>query len=1183
MRRRSVRFAVFAVLGLFLGFFAGSLYAQTTSATVNGRITDPQGNSVPAVEVRAVNIDTNVDFIAKTNDAGIYVISDLPPGRYRLLVRKEGFKEINKVNFELHVQDTVEQNFSLEIGSISQSITVTGSVTPLNTETAKEASTINNVMVQDLPIVVGSALRSPLDLASLTPEAKNYNTAIANGSAAPGTNTSDSFSIGGGQARAFGITLNGITLMAGNSTPNSWLTYNTPPLDAITEFTVETNGYKAEFGHAQGGVMTFSSKAGTNAFHGSAFEFLRNTDLDANYFFSNKNHIPRSIYKQNDFGINAGGPVYIPHIINGKNKTFFYAAYEGFRNRVGANGTAFTVPTAKMLTGDFSDWVNSSNQMIPIYDPTTTTLTPGGYVRTPFTNNYISPTVWDPLASKLVGVFAGGTGGQVLPNTTAADGTVGAVQNNYLVTKGTIVSPWNKFSINGDHVINDKNSISGYYGRTRETNTGGPDGAPVLPGNYSNYQPQHNSSDVFRASWTHTFNPTVLNYLYLGANVWKQFAESYQQAQGNWQSKFCYPNVPTCNLTLMPVLYGSDGWSQWGSTGDSGSNQPVYSMNDNLTWVHGRHTFKFGGTYQHNDYDGLSDSGVMGYTNYSTAETAVPGNTNYKTGGGNSFASFLLGQVDSGTVTTHRLIDQVYRYMAAFAQDDWHVSNRLTINAGLRWESTLPDLNPVNELTNFNPTKPNPKAGNIPGALDFAGYGPGRIGRTNFGGYHFLGFGPRLGIAYRLDNKTVIRAAYSRSFGFDVTAQGSAHYSGFFQVFSPVNTTTGVQPSWQFQNGFPAYPLPPLIDPSFGNGSAVQWFQGAEATLLPTIDAWTFSIQRQLTPTTMVEIAYSGDKGTHLLSGEDNYDQTPFSDFQKYGATLLNSSATSQAAVNAGITLPWPTFTGSVSQALRPFPQYTAIDTESGGGDHSGSSEYEALILQLQKRVGSGLTVQTSYVFSKLEDTSEGAAQQVYAMNQAQRYLDKSISGDDLTHNFKLAWVYELPFGKNKRYLTSGAASAILGDWRVSGIQYYSSGYPISLATTISLPIFAGSNRPTVPSNSGWGCSKTSNFDPSVDTFFQPASFFGAQPSNTFGNAPRYNGGCRQFANYNENLSLNRKIRITERVNLDFRMEGYNIFNRVRFGTGSTTLQSSTFGKLTSNNDIFNTPRQLQAALRLNW
>ncbi len=1185
------------VLVGFIGFCVSSmvmpLFAQTASATINGRISDPQGEVVPGVEVRAVNIDTNVDYIARTNAAGFYVISNIPPGRYRLLVRKEGFKEINKVNLELHVQDTVEQNFSLEIGSVSQSITVMSAVSALNTETEKESSNISNTMVQDLPIVVGGALRSPLDLASLTPEGKNYNTAIANGAAAPGTNTSDSFSIGGGQPRAFGITLDGVTLMAGNSTPNSWLTYNTPPLDAITEFTVETNGYKAEFGHAQGGVMTFSSKSGTNSLHGSAFEFLRNTDLDSNYFFSNLNGLPRSIYKQNDFGINAGGPVYIPHIINGKNKTFFYADYEGFRNRVGATGTAFTLPTAQMLQGNFSGWVNSSGAMIPIYDPNSTTLNPatGQYTRCQFGTcpgqtgglNVIPTTEFDPLASKLVGVFAGGPSGQVLPNTTAAPGTVGAVQDNYLVTSGTIVSPWNKFSIKGDHIFNDNNRIAGYYGRTRETNTGGPDGPPDLPGYFDEYQPQHNRSDVFRASWTHTFNPTLLNYFYVGANIWKQYAEPYQEVQGNWQSKFCYPNVPNCNLDLMPVFFGSDGYTQWGSSGDSGSNQPVYSYNDNLTWVHGRHTFKFGGTYQHNDYDGISDSGDMGYTNYSTAETAVPGNTNFETGGGNSFASFLLGQVDSGTVTTPRLIDQVYRYIAAFAQDDFHVNNRLTVNIGLRWETTLPDLNPVNELSNFSPTEPNPEAGNIPGALQFAGFGPGRIGRSDFGGYHFRAFGPRLGLAYSVNSKTVIRAAYSRSFGFDVTAQGSAHYQGFFQIFSPANTTTGVEPTWVFQDGFPPYPLPPIINPSFSNGNTVNWFQGGDATLMPTIDSWTFSIQRELSPTTMVEIAYSADKGTHLLSGLDNYNQVPFSDFEEYGGTLLNSSVTSPAAVAAGIALPYPTFTGSVAQALRPYPQYLSIDTWDGGGDHSSNSEYEALILQLQRRLSSGLTVQTSYVYSKLMDDSEGAAQQNNAMDQARHFLDKSISGDDLTHNFKLVWVYELPFGREKRFVTQGAGAALLGDWRVSAIQNYSSGFPIALATTVSLPIFAGTNRPTVPSNYGWGCSDTPNFDPSVDTFFKPASFFGTQPTNTFGNATRYNGACRQFPIYNENLSLNRKIRLTEKLNLDFRVEGFNIFNRVRFGTGSTTLQSATFGKLTSNNDIFNTPRQLQMALRLNW
>lgn len=216
-------------------------------------------------------------------------------------------------------------------------------------------------------------------------------------------------------------------------------------------------------------------------------------------------------------------------------------------------------------------------------------------------------------------------------------------------------------------------------------------------------------------------------------------------------------------------------------------------------------------------------------------------------------------------------------------------------------------------------------------------------------------------------------------------------------------------------------------------------------------------------------------------------------------------------------------------------------------------------------------------------DDSEGAAQQNNAMDQARHFLEKSISGDDLTHNFKLAWVYELPLGKGKRFANNGAAAALFGDWRVSAVQFYSSGFPIALGTTVSLPLFAGTNRPTVPSNYGWGCSSTSNFDPSADTFFKSASFFGTQPTTTFGNATRYNGACRQFPNFNENVSLNRKIRLTEKVNLDFRMEGFNIFNRVRFGTGSTTLQSSTFGKLTSNNDIFNTPRQLQAALRLNW
>jgi hypothetical protein len=320
--------------------------------------------------------------------------------------------------------------------------------------------------------------------------------------------------------------------------------------------------------------------------------------------------------------------------------------------------------------------------------------------------------------------------------------------------------------------------------------------------------------------------------------------------------------------------------------------------------------------------------------------------------------------------------------------------------------------------------------------------------------------------------------------------------------------------------------------------------------------------------------------GTHLGAELDNYDQDPLSDLTTYGATLLNSSITSAAAIAAGIKKPYPTFTGSVAQALRPYPQYLSVDTGGGAGDHSGKSNYNAAIFQAQKRFGNGLTFQASYVFSKLL-TNQDIVSGNTAMDAYHRNLEKSIGEFDLTHNVKAAWIYELPFGKGRRFLTSGAGSAVLGGWRLSATQFYSSGMPVALATTVSLPLFGGTNRPTVPSNQGWGCSKIKQFDPTVDNFFVPASFFGPQPTTVFGDATRYDPSCRQFPNYNENLSVLRSFRVTEKMHLDFRFEAFNLFNRVRFGTGSTTLQSSTFGHLLSNSDLLNTPRQMQVALKL--
>ncbi|MFN8006255.1 MAG: hypothetical protein U0V70_04365 [Terriglobia bacterium] len=281
--------------------------------------------------------------------------------------------------------------------------------------------------------------------------------------------------------------------------------------------------------------------------------------------------------------------------------------------------------------------------------------------------------------------------------------------------------------------------------------------------------------------------------------------------------------------------------------------------------------------------------------------------------------------------------------------------------------------------------------------------------------------------------------------------------------------------------------------------------------------------------------------------------------------------------------MPYPGFTGSVAQALRPYPQILSLDTAGGGGDHSGSSSYNAFIASINKRMGGGLTFMSSYVFSKLLTDSESGALAVSAMDMGNRRLEKSISGFDVTHNFKVAGVYELPFGKDKKWVTKGVAAAIAGDWSVGGIGYYSSGLPVGLTTTVALPLFAGANRPTISTYDGWGCSDIGNFDPSTMTFFQPASFYGLQPTTVFGNATRYNSKCRQFPNYTENITVTRTFKFTERFNMDFRFEMFNAFNRVRFGTGSTTLQSQTFGRLTSNSDILNNPRQIQFGIKFYW
>jgi len=1169
-----------------LALLALNVFAQSERGAITGAVRDASGAVVPSAKITVTNSATNVSVNATSNDQGEFTVPSLQPGTYIVRIEKQGFRPNEEKGLPVDAGSNVRADATLQVGSSTQVIEVQASAAQLQTEDAKNSVTLQNKLVDDLPLVVNGSVRTPFDLASLTPDAKNLG----------GDN---GFSIGGGQAAAYGTSLDGVSTNTSRALSKSWVASNSPSVEAIEQFTVDTNGYKAEYGHAGGGNLTYASKSGTNQFHGSAYEFVRNNDFDANNWFNNRSGIANSIYKQNDFGATVGGPVWIPKVYHGKDKTFFFFSYEGFRNRAGANGTQFTIPTPEMYSGNFQNWVTSAGTLIPVYNPLTQTTSGSTVTRQVFPNNTIPQSLWSPAAVKALGVFQ--SSGVLKPNTGAVPGTAAYVANNYLETSGTQIYPVNKWSIKGDHTFNEKQSISGYFGDDHEHQTYGADGPPTLPGLYSNYNDLLQWSYVARMSWNWIFSPTKINHFFAGGNDWNQDHKPPQEYIGNWQNKFCLGNVPNCNENLVNLFSGGTGdtYSTWGGQADNGSENTVYAYNDDFTWIKGNHTFKFGGMYQINHYNGFGRQCEAGCVGFSYEETGVPGGTN-PNAGGNAFASFLLGYADSGQIDTVRFIGQQFYYFGGFFQDDWKVSKKLVVNVGVRWDGNLPPTGLNDRWTDFSPTTPNPAAGGIPGAVLFAGTCSGCVGTRSLANLWPWGFGPHLGIAYSKDEKTVIRAAYARSYGALVSVSGSTHNSGFTLTQTDSNTTNGITPTFTLDGGFPPYTVPPFINPSVSNGTNVAWFQGDETTKLPAYDNFNFSLQREFKGM-IAEVQYSGVMGEHLQTELLDYNQISPSYLTAFGTpaqsiSVLNSSITSATGIASGVKLPYAGFTGTVAQALRPFPQYNVIDTYAGQGDHSGHSTYNAAIVKLQKRLSNGLTFQGSYVFSKLLTDSDSAWGTAYAADFFNRGLEKSIGAYDVTHDFKFSAVYDLPFGRGQKYVSKGPAAWLIGNWRVSTINLYASGTPVGVSTSLTLPIYApgdsGSTRlpPYITSYNGWQPSYNGNFNPTTENFFVPygSGPFPTQGSGTsligIGNSTRYNPKLRLFPNYTENMSLARSFPIgheASKTRIEFRAEAFNVFNRVRFGTGSTQLQSQTFGVLSGSGSQINSPRSLQLALKL--
>jgi hypothetical protein len=1154
---------------IFVLPFAAS--AQTERGTITGVVMDTTKAAVPGVSIRVINTGTNAAANVVSSESGSYSAANLPPGTYKIEATLQGFQTSNVEGIILNAGTTARIDVTLNLGSVSESVNVVAENQTVSTEDAKVATTVSNRLIDELPLVVGGAMRSPFDLLTTVPEARG---------------SGNSTSLGGGQGGAFGATLDGISVNTNRQADTNETAFLTPSLEAITEFQVETNGFKPEFGQAAGGSITFASKSGTNVLSGSGYGFFRHDSLDKKGFFE----ATKGVYKQSDVGGSLGGPLTIPNLYSGRNRTFFFASYEGFYNKQGSNAAFRSVPTPEMWDGDFSNWVNANGQRITIYDPATTRVGPtGALIRDPFPNNRIPADRFSATAKQYIALARS----VLVPNQGAAPGTFGYINNNYVSEGRSTIETTNKYSLKVDHTLSNTNRVAYVFNRTRNGIEAGPDGATGLPAPFSEFSQNTFDGDLHRASWDWV-GARMVNHLTVGANTFNKNAFSPNVDQ-NWQDKVCIKNAIDCNQNMGAVTFSE--FSTWGAASYNGTKQPRFTVKDDVTFIKGSHTVKTGFTYDRQQANGFGQQDYAGRVGFDFKQTGVPGVTNFANAGGSSFASFLLGYAHTGRTETIRYLQQIYPYYGFYAQDDWRMNDKFVLNYGVRYEFTRPPVAGGDQYSELDPTKPNPAVNGYPGALIFAGEGPGREGRRSLVDGYYGSWAPRLSGAYALDDKTTIRGGVGRSYGRVTVISGTSHFAGFIGQYAFSNGDNGVTPTFLLDQGLPAYPLPPQIDPAFSNNTNIDYWNGDAAMRPATYDTWTISMQRELRSGMTVEVDYNGSKGSNLQANLLNLNQIPLSVVNdliaRFGAagavTLLNSQVTSAAAVAAGIKPPYANFTNpavqttrSVAQALRPFPQYGTINTSNSGGDKTGRSMYHAGVLKLTQRMSGGFLFQGSYTYSKLMTNADAFSGSTGAMDTAQPELEYSIGRFDQTHSIKLNTVYELPWGEGKRWLNSGVASHVLGGWRIAAVQSYVSGLPIGVTTSAPLPIFNGTNRPNV-TGADWRAPVAGDeFNPRVDRFLNRAAF--VQPVGQLGNAPRINGDVRRFWNLSENVSLAKTISMTDGLRMDVRVEAFNVLNRIVWGApvnnGGTDFSSNNFGLI---NSTANSPRQMQLGLKLYW
>lgn len=1103
-----------ALLLLLLTVGSRGLWAQIDAGSITGTVTDHSGAVIAGAKVIITNQDTGVATTTTTNSGGTYVVSALKVGTYTITVESQGFQKSVHTGIVLNVQDRKQVDAILELGELSQEVKVSGDVPLLQTESAGVGEVIAQRTIVDLPLNGRQYDQLALLVPGVTvdtPRQRGRGEGVfdVNGN----WGTQNNFILDGVDNNSFSE-----SLQEGSAQ------VVVPAVDSLSEFNMQTRTYDAEFGRNAGSVINATTKSGTNQIHGNAYEFLRNSALDANNFFLNQAGLSNPEFRQNQYGFTLGGPIVIPKVYNGRNRTFWFGNYEGTRISQGTTLIG-TVPTPLMREGNFTELPQN------IFSPTAAGL---GQFAGCIVGKVISSSCMDPLAQKLLSLYP-------LPNTNLGqEGVPGGFTGNNYINSPTYTRNVDAGAIRVDHSISANDNIFGRF-TTNDTTLLDPgilySFNPIADGGQQAVAGKTRNRGTNAAfGYTHVFSPTLLNEFRAGYNrvaSHDQPLEFGKDVSSQFGTFGVTPNpIYTAGLPSLSI----SGFTGLGAPTSNPQDQysGVWQYRDSLTWNHGNHTFKFGGEWRRDTETFLDLNYNRGYFSFSGQYT------------GSAFSDFLLGLPNETGLETVTIPHLYQNGLAFFAQDTWKVSKKLTVNYGLRYEYVSPQFERNNDITNFIPSLNNGTGGlesvnpNASGTYNRTLVQPWRVG-----------FVPRLGLAYQITPKLVFRAGggyflqgYDRHGGESMTSLNPP-----FLVDQVQSYTANSAPSILLQNGFPPNYIVPV---SINNQAQIaSLFIKAEAgNLRPAIVGQvSANFQYSVAKNTLLEVGYVGNNAHHLWQ------------FLNYNQGIISTPG--QPPV-----LPYPQFGTPGAPSTIEWLQ------------SSGNSNYNALQVKFERRFSSGLSYLFSYTWSKgISDVVEGLATD----GQADAYgrwpvpqdahnlkAEKALFLGDTPQRLVSTVLYELPAGKGHSFANSGIADAILGGWQANVISTYASGQPLSVYDAVDL---SGTTFQIERPN----CSATPvPFTKSINEWINPADY-STPTAYTFGNCS-VTPGPRVPGIKNWDASLFKRFDIRERAYFQLRAEFFNLFNTTQFEGPNTVLGTPSFGHISA---VQVNPRQIQFALKL--